>query len=126
MNATGSVTLGGAGFGAVLADITTDDGRKFHFHGYMGEAGTPQVGYGTTFSGDFPGLDHILGSCAFEIATGSGGPGFAQITWFDLHGTIGTLFGQIFGGGFDIGMGGGSWDNAEDTADSKLGERTLF
>ncbi len=113
MNATGSVTFGGVGFAAVLADITTEDGHKYHFKGYIGEIGTPQVGYGTQFSGDFPGLERILGQCALEVSTASMGPGFAQLTWFDLHGQIGTLVGQVFGGGFDVGMGGGTWDDEE-------------
>lgn len=119
MNATGSVTFGGTLFGSVLADITTQDGHKYHFRGYMGEIGTPNVGFGTNFSGDFPGLDHIDGSCAFEITEGAGGPGFCQVTWYDLHGQIGTLIGQIFGGGFDIGTGGGTWNDAEFQALSK-------
>lgn len=113
MQATGSVTFGGAGFAGVVADITTADGHKYHFKGYIGEIGTPQVGYGTTFSGDFPGLSHIDGSCALEVTTASDGPGYAQLTWFDLHGQIGTLVGYVFGGGFDVGIGGGSWSDEE-------------
>ncbi len=113
MNATGSITMGGVAFGAVTSDIQTADGHKYHFSGYMGMAGTPQVCYGTNFSGDFPGLDHIDGGCSFEVSTGSAGPGFLQITWFDLHGQIGTLVGQVFGGGFDVGFGGGTWTDAE-------------
>lgn len=119
MEATGSVTFGGVGFAAMTADITTADGHKYHFVGYFADIGTPQIGYGTTFSGDFPGLSHIEGSCAVEVAAGSGGPGFAQITWFDLHGQIGTLTGQIFGGGFDIGIGGGTWSDEEWMAQNK-------
>jgi len=113
MQATGSVSFGGAGFGAVVADIKTEDGHTYHFSGYMGDVGTPTGGYGVNFSGDFPGLDHIEGSCAFEVAAGAGGPGGCQITWFDLHGQIGTLIGYVFGGGFAVGMGGGTWTDAE-------------
>ncbi len=113
MQVTGSVTFGGTIFAALTADIKTADSHSYHFTGYFGEVGTPNVGYGTAFTGDFPGLDHITGSCWFEVAAGSGGPGFAQITFWDSHGQIGTLIGQIFGGGFDIGLGGGSWTDAE-------------
>lgn len=114
MEATGSVQFGGAaGFGAVTADIQTEDGHKYHFKGFLGEIGTPTGGYGTTFSGDFPGLSHIEGSCAVEVSTASLGPGYAQITWFDLHGQIGTLVGYVFGGGFAVGIGGGSWNDEE-------------
>lgn len=114
MQATGSVTFGGVGFAAITADIKLADNTAYHFAGYIGDVGTPQVGYGTNFSGDFPGLSHILGSCAVEVASAGIGPGGAQITWFDLHGQIGTLVGYVFGGGFDIGLGGGKWDNEED------------
>lgn len=113
MEATGSVTFGGATFGGVIADIETADGHKYHFAGYIGEIGTPQVGYGTNFSGDFPGLDHIEGSCALQVSTAAIGPGYAQLTWFDLHGQIGTLVGYVFGGGFDVGIGGGTWTDEE-------------
>jgi hypothetical protein len=113
MHATGSLTFGGAGFGGVVADITTDDGHKYHFKGYFGSIGTPIVGYGTNFSGEFPGLSHIEGSCAFETVAFGEGPGGLQITWFDMHGQIGTLTGYIFGGGADFAMGGGTWDDEE-------------
>jgi len=113
MNATGSVTFGGTVFGACTADIKTDDGHSYHFKGFFGEIGTPNVGYGTNFSGDFPGLSHIDGSCWFEVAAAAVGPGGCQLTFWDSHGTIGTLIGQVFGGGFDIGLGGGSWNDAE-------------
>jgi hypothetical protein len=113
MQATGSVSFGGTLFGVMLADIKTEDGHGYHFRGYFGEVGTPNVGYGTNFSGDFPGLDHIEGSCWFEVAAGSGGPGACQVTFWDSHGQIGTLIGYIFGGGFDVGLGGGSWNDAE-------------
>jgi len=113
MNCNGSVTFGGTLFAAAVCDIKSDDGHSYHFHGYYGEIGTPNVGYGTAFSGDFPGLDHIEGSCWFEVAEGAGGPGFAQLTFWDSHGQIGTLLGQVFGGGFDVGIGGGSWNDEE-------------
>src|SRR6266478_3025261 len=100
MNATGSVTFGGTVFGACTADIKTDDGHSYHFKGYFGEIGTPNVGYGTNFSGDFPGLSHIEGSCWFEVAAAAIGPG-----------------------GFDVGLGGGSWNDEEWKAGQKSRKR---
>lgn len=111
MHGKGQVNWGGVLGAAVIADITMDDGRHFHFKGGMGEIGTPNGGYGI-LEGDFPGLDHIIGSCALETAQYVTGPGFVQFTFFDLHGTIGTLIGQAFGGGIDFGIGGGSWEEA--------------
>ncbi len=113
MHATGSVTFGGFLFGGVVADITTDDGHKYHFKGFVGEIGVPNVGYGTTFSGDFPGLDHIEGSCWLQVTDAAVGPGFAQLEFWDTHGQIGVLVGYVFGGGFNVGMGGGSWSDEE-------------
>jgi hypothetical protein len=109
MHGKGSITFGGAGFGGIVADITMDDGHRYHFTGYVGEIGSPTGGYGLDFEGDFPGLDHILGSCAVQVASANIGPGGAEVTWFDLHGSIGTVIGYVFGGGFAIGIGGGSW-----------------
>jgi hypothetical protein len=112
MHAKASVTFGGVGFGAVTIDMTTDDGHKYHFSGYYGNT-SPGVGYGTDFEGDFGGLDHILGSCAFEIAAGGLGPGGAEISFWDLHGGIGTLAGYVFGGSIQFGIGGGTWSDEE-------------
>lgn len=108
MHAKGKVSYGGVLGAALVADIETDDGRKYHFAGGYGFVGSPEGGYGY-LEGDFPGLDHIEGSCAFETVAGNFGPGGLQITFFDLHGTIGTLAGYTFGGGIGFGMGGGSW-----------------
>ena len=120
MHAKGSVSFGGAaGGGAIVCDITTDDGHKYHFVGGIGYIGSPTGGYGTTLEGDFPGLSHILGGCAVEVLAGSMGPGGIQMTFFDLHGQIGTLVGYVFGGGAAFGMGGGTWTDAEHQALTK-------
>lgn len=108
MHGKGQITFGGVAFAAVTGSITMDDGHVWSFSGYIGEIGTPNVGYGN-FEGEFPGYDHIEGKCALEIVDGGIGPGGAQITWFDLHGQIGTVIGYVFGGGADFGMGGGTW-----------------
>lgn len=120
MHAKGSVTFGGIfGGGAIVCNLTTDDGHKYHFAGGVGYAGSPTGGYGVNFEGEFPGLNHILGSCAVEVAEGALGPGGAQLTFFDLHGQIGTLVGYVFGGGAAFGIGGGSWTDAEHVALTK-------
>jgi hypothetical protein len=100
MKAKGTVTFGGAaGYGAVMVDITLEDGRQYHYTGHMGQIGSPNVGHGKDFQGDFPGLSHILGKCAVEIVAGGVGAGGAQMTFFDLQGQIGTLVGSVLGGG---------------------------
>lgn len=112
MHAKGSISFGGVGFGAVVVDMQTDDGHKYHFSGYYANT-SPEGAYGTDFEGDFQGLSHILGSCAFEIAAGGLGPGGAEISFWDLHGGIGTLAGYVFGGGIQFGIGGGTWSDEE-------------
>ena len=121
MHGSGQITFGGVAFAGVVGDITLDDGTKWHFSGYVGEIGTPNVGYGN-FEGDFPGTSHMAGSCALEIVDGGIGPGGAQITWYDLHGQIGTVVGYVFGGGADFGLGGGTW--TESTSDALTDEQT--
>jgi hypothetical protein len=105
----GQVTFGGAGFGAVTAEVKLADGTDWTFAGYLIEAGTPTVGYGNVYCNGFPGEGHMPGRCSFEIADGGLGPGGFEICWFDLHGQIGTVWGYAFGGGAAFGMGWGDW-----------------
>ena len=112
MHGKSNVTFGGASAGgALVVDLTLDDGHVWHFQGGFGYVGTTmQVAYGIGLSSDFPGLSHIKGDCAFEVATYALGPGGVQITFFDLHpGQIGTVVGYVFGGGATFGIGGGTW-----------------
>jgi hypothetical protein len=114
MECTGSVTFGGFLFEAVTVDMTTADGHQWHFKGYAAEIGTANVGHGSNFSGDFPGLDHIDGACWFEVAAAGVGGGGAVINFHDSHGEIGSLEGAVFpAGGFTAALGGGSWDDEE-------------
>jgi hypothetical protein len=89
-----------------------EDGSKYHFVGYYADAGAG-VAHGTV-SGDFEGLSHILGSCAFTIEQGGIGPGGIAIQWWDFHGTIGNLEGFMYGAVVNLGIGGGKWDDDED------------
>jgi hypothetical protein len=114
MECTGTVTFGGFLFEAVTVDMTTADGHQWHFKGYAAEIGTANVGHGSNFSGDFPGLDHIDGACWFEVAAAGVGGGGAVLNFHDSHGEIGSLEGVVFpAGGFTAALGGGSWDDEE-------------
>lgn len=104
-SATGSVTIGGAVFGAVEADITLDNGNKYHFVGYYADAGAG-VGVAPNASGDFPGESHILGSCFLSVIQVPGGFG---VSFDDFHGHIGTLGGVFEGAVIELGIGGGTW-----------------
>lgn len=116
MECTANVTIGGFLFEGIDVDMTTADGHTWHFAGYAAVVGPPNVSHGSNFSGDFPGLDHINGHCWVEIAAAEVGGGGAVINFHDSHGEIGTLTGVLYGGGFNAGLGGGSWDDAEWTA----------
>jgi hypothetical protein len=109
MNGKANCTFGGVGGGVLVVDLTLDDGKVWHFQGGFGYIGTPGVAYGIGLKADFPGLSHIDGDCAFEVLDGGMGPGGVQMTFFDLHGTIGTVYGYVFGGGAQFGIGGGKW-----------------
>lgn len=109
MHAKGTVTIGGAGFGAVEADMETDDGHKYHFVGYYADAGVG-VGKCSDAEGDFPGLDHIIGGCMMEVAQAPGG---AIVNFHDLHGEIGSLGGVFAGAVVQVGFGGGTWSYAD-------------
>jgi hypothetical protein len=114
MKVKGTITFGSLTVaGAVFCDITTEDGKKYHFKGGMGGVGTtasvsPLIG----IEGDFSGLAHILGSCAVEVLHGGMGLDAIQITFFDLQGQIGTALGIGIGGGVFFGVGGGTWEKA--------------
>src|SRR4051794_5572581 len=111
MNGKANCTFGGvAAGGALVVDLTLEDHHRWHFQGGFGYIGTTaDVAYGIDLNADFPGLDHIDGDCAVEVLHGGMGPGGVQMTFFDLHGTIGTVVGYVFGGGAQFGMGGGKW-----------------
>ena len=115
MHAKGSITIGGAAFGAVTIDMETDDGTKYHFTGYYADAGIG-VGVCDDAEGDFPGLSHIIGGCMLEVAAVPGGMGIA---FNDLHGEIGQLGGVFKGAVVQAGFGGGSWKYA-DSAGQRL------
>ncbi len=109
MHAKGTVTIGGTVFGAVTADMETDDGQKYHFVGYYADAGAG-VGVCSDAEGDFPGLSHILGGCMMEVAQAPGG---AIVNFHDLHGEIGSLGGVFIGAVVQVGFGGGTWSYAD-------------
>ena len=112
MHATGVVTIGGTIFGGVTVALTCDDGSKYDFKGYYADAG---VGVASgTLDGDFEGLSHILGSCAFTLEQAGIGPGGLAIQFWDFHGTIGNLQGFMYGAVVQLGIGGGSWNNDQD------------
>lgn len=115
MECTGQVTIGGTVFGAVEADMETADGVKYHFVGYYADAGVG-VGKCPSASGDFPGLDHIIGGCMMEVAQAPGG---AIVNFHDLHGQIGSLGGVFEGAVVQVGFGGGTWSYA-DSAGQRL------
>jgi hypothetical protein len=101
---------GGVMGGAFIADLKLDDGTNWHFQGgYGGVVSGASGGYSKGIGADFPGVDHLDGQCAFEVTAGGAGPSGIQITFFDLHGIIGTIAGYAFGGGAIVGIGGGSW-----------------
>ena len=103
----GSVTLAGA----ILCNITTEDGQKFSFKGGMGGIGTTaSVGIKVPIDGNFSGLADILGSCAVEILHAGTVLGAIQVTFFDLQGQIGTAFGVGIDAGAFFGVGGGVWE----------------
>jgi hypothetical protein len=114
MKVKGSISFGSVTVaGAILCDITTEDGQKYHFKGGMGGLGTTvSVGVTIPIEGNFSGLSHILGSCAVEILTAGTVLGAIQITFFDLQGQIGTALGMGIGGGVFFGVGGGTWEKA--------------
>lgn len=71
----------------------------------------PQGGVGKLLSATFNGLSHIDGDCAVEVVAGGAGIlGGIQMTFFDLHGQIGTVVGKMFSGGVSFGIGGGKWN----------------
>ncbi len=115
MHCKGTLTIGGTIFGGVVADMVTDDGRSFHFVGYYADAGVG-VGVCNDAEGDFPGLDHIEGSCMMEVAQAPGG---AIVNFNDFHGEIGSLGGVFAGAVVEVGIGGGSWS----VAGEELGAR---
>lgn len=102
---SGSVTIGGAVFGAVEADIKLDDGTSWHYAGYYADCGAG-VGVCDTPTGDFPGEWHMEGSCFMSVIQVPGGFG---VSFDDLHGHIGTLGGVFKGAIIELGIGGGSW-----------------
>jgi hypothetical protein len=114
MECTATVTIGGFLFEGVTVEMQTADGKNWHFAGYGGTVGLPNVAHGSGFSGDFPGLDHIDGSCFFELASAEVGGGGAVLNFHDTHGEIGNLEGVLYGGGWTACVGGGHWDAAED------------
>jgi hypothetical protein len=105
----GQFTFGGSGFGAVTGNVKLSDGSTWTFAGKMFEIGTPNVGYGNVDCNGFPGESHMEGECSFTIADGGLGPGGFVITFYDLHGGIGTVYGYAFGGGVGFGGGWGYW-----------------
>jgi hypothetical protein len=107
MHASGAVDFGGIGFGGLTCDLTCDDGSRYHFTGYCADIGAGNAA--GTLEGDFEGLSHILGSCAFTLEHGGIGPGGIAIQWWDFHGTIGTIEGFIYGAVINLGIGGGTW-----------------
>ena len=115
---SGKVTIGGAVFGAVEADITLDDGNSYHFVGYYADAGAG-VGICDDPTGDFPGESHILGGCFMEVIQVPGGMGVA---FNDFHGEIGQLGGVFKGAVIELGVGGGTW-TSESTAAAQVGDK---
>src|SRR4051794_34793234 len=111
MKGKADVNFGGAVAGGALSvNLKLADGHHWHFAGGYGRIGpVVEGGYGIDMSSDFPGLSHIKGDCAFEVLQGGLGPAGIQITFFDLHGQIGTVVGYVFGGGAIFGVGGGTW-----------------
>jgi hypothetical protein len=110
MKGTADCNWGGFMGGALTADLTLDDKTIWHFQGgYAGAVSGVSAAYSKGIGADFPGLDHIDGSCAFEVTAGGLGPSGIQVTFFDLHGIIGTIAGYAFGGGVILGIGGGAW-----------------
>jgi hypothetical protein len=98
MKVTAEITFGGiAGFGILLCNITTEDEHKYCFQGGYVGLECPHTGWNSKLKGDFSGISHIEGRCAFEIAAAGvieivGG---IQVTFFDTDGQVGTLVGLV-------------------------------
>ena len=109
MKGQGMIGAGGAGVGAVWANITLEDGSKWAFVGVVGGA---ELGFGAGLpvSGDFPGVDHMSGGCWVTIAGAAAGViGEFQVSWSDTHGEIGTVNGAGQGLNISYAGGAGSW-----------------
>jgi hypothetical protein len=114
MKVKADIRYGGIAGGGILGcDIKTEDGQIYCFEGFYAGLEVPHYGWNTKLEGDFTGMSHIQGRCAFEIVAAGviDLPGGIQVTFFDTEGQIGTLVGMT--GSIPVvavfGIGGGAW-----------------
>jgi hypothetical protein len=115
MKVTAEIIFGGVvGGGLLSCNIKTEDGQRYCFQGGYAGLECPHTGAISELEGDFPGISHIEGRCAFEIAAAGvfGLPGGIQVTFFDTQDQIGTLVGVVGSALLAtavFGMGSGEW-----------------
>jgi hypothetical protein len=96
------------GGGYIVITLKMEDNSQWTFHGgYGGAAININFSFGIT-DNDFPGYNHMEGSCMFEIGSLAVGWGGTGINFHDLQ-EIGTIGFHGSGAGIGLGVGGGSW-----------------